>query len=252
MKAITKRAMQGATAATTVAVVAGMTGIAAAPASANGHPQFSASGPLTFTSQAVTSTSASQTETITNLADGDTYSIVFAADAVTLAGANAGDFVIAADTCSGVTLGGQATCTVEVRFAPTAVGDRTANLNFAFTATRGVVDPPSPQDIALTGTATPVIAQGPVAGCVKTPAKLPDSGTRRLTTAGCVTNAGEPVKVGVTGRMRGDVRIYRVIRRANGATFIKTYGVPAKLRVTWSSPASPGFAAYTKTKTYRI
>ena len=164
MKAITKRAMQGATAVTTVVVVAGMTGIAAAPASANGHPQFSASGPLTFTSQAVTSTSASQTETITNLADDDTYSIVFAADAVTLAGANAGDFVIAADTCSGVTLGGQATCTVEVRFAPTAVGDRTANLNFAFTATQGVVDPPSPQDIALTGTATPVIAQGPVAG----------------------------------------------------------------------------------------
>lgn len=244
------------TAATaTLGVTIGLAGLGMVPASANGHPQFSASGPLTFASQALTTTSAVQTETITNLADDDINSIIFGAGAVTLTGANPSDFVIASDTCSGSTIGAGDTCTVQVRFTPTAVGDRAANLHFVFSAQNGVLNPASPQDVALTGTATPappVVPQGPVAGCVKTPAKLPESGTRRLTTSGCETNSGAPVKVSASARMRGDIRIYKLIRRANGATFIKTFGVPAKLRITWSAPASPGFSAYKKVKTYRI
>lgn len=241
----------GAIGVATATLAAGFVGLATHPAVANGHPQFSASGPLTFAAQALGSTSATQIETITNLADSDVNKIEFGASAVSLAGTNASDFSIVTDTCSGATLLAQGTCTVAIAFTPTALGARNANLNFVFTGV-GNLDPTSPQDIALSGTGDPLASQGPLNNCVTTPKKLPAAGTKRLTAPGCVTNAGAKVRVAAQLRSRGDVRIYKVIRRANGASFIKTFGRSAKIRVFWAAPAAPGFTAYVASRTYKI
>lgn len=239
--------------------VGGMVGLAAQPASANGHAEFSSDGPLTFASQALTTTSATQTLTITNRADSNQNSITFGPGAVTLTGTNPSDFVISRDGCSNQTLGGMGTCTLDIAFAPTGLDTRSADLHFIFVG-QGRVDPPSPQDVAVSGTGTPAppapvvdpLPQTLSSRCAALPSSLPAGGTKRLMKSNCETSAGNEVKVSVTGRMRGDIRLYKVIRRANGATYIKTYGVPARLRVTWSAQATTGYKAYKKVKTYRI
>ena len=251
MKRIPTRSRLSAIGVASATLAAGFVGLAAPSATANGHPQFSASGPLAFAAQPLGSTSATLTETITNLADSDSNRIEFGASAVTVAGANASDFAIVADGCSGATLLAQGTCTVEVAFSPTALGARNANLNFVFTGV-GNLDPTSPQDIALSGTGDPLVPQAPLNGCVTMPKKLPTSGIKRLTTPGCMTNAGRKVRVAAQLKSRGDIRIYKVIRRANGANFIKTFGRSAKIRVFWVAPSGPGFTAYIAARTYKI
>ena len=67
--------------------------------------------------------------------------------AVALTGANASEFGITGNTCTGQTLPDDGTCTVSVRFAPTTAGAKSATL--AVTGTPG-----GTQSSALTGTAT--------------------------------------------------------------------------------------------------
>jgi CSLREA domain-containing protein len=67
--------------------------------------------------------------------------------ATTLAGPNASEFGITANTCAGQTLAALATCTVSVRFAPTTAGAKSASLNI-------VGAPGGTTSSALTGTAT--------------------------------------------------------------------------------------------------
>ncbi len=50
---------------------------------------------------------------------------------------------------------------------------------------------------------------------------------------------------------RGDVTLFKVIRKKNGAVKIRTYGYRLKLRITWSAPAIGTYAAYKQTRTYR-
>jgi Abnormal spindle-like microcephaly-assoc'd, ASPM-SPD-2-Hydin len=95
---------------------------------------------LSYASQNIGSTSAAQTITVTN--DG-TASLHISA--VTLTGANPGDFALSANTCNGATVAVNATCTVSVTFSPTATGSRAAALAFADDA------PSSPQTVALSG-----------------------------------------------------------------------------------------------------
>ena len=66
-----------------------------------------------------------------------------------------------------------------------------------------------------------------------------------------MTNAGQPVRLTVTGRLRGDLRYWKVIRRANGAVFIRTYGYHLRLIITWSARAVENFTAYYKSRSYR-
>lgn len=237
-------------AVSTAAVAVGLVSLSSAPAIANGHAEFSPSGPLAFGSQFVATPSATQTETITNLADGDGNFLAFAAGSVTVTGADAADFAISSDSCSGATLLAHGTCAVAVTFTPSATGARNAILHFVFTG-GGNVDPASPQDVALSGTGTSPAVQLPVNGCVTAPKALPVRGTSRLMKRGCVTNAGTAVTVRATGSLRGDIRLYRIFKRANGSTYIRTYGSRAKIRVTWSAPSVAGFALYEKSKTYR-
>ncbi len=81
---------------------------------------------LTFGVQNVNSTSPTQTVTLRNLGGARLTTI-----AIAFAGANAGDFVRGGGgggSC-GTTLAVAATCTINVRFRPTAGGVRTANLS---------------------------------------------------------------------------------------------------------------------------
>jgi len=94
---------------------------------------------LSFGTQAVATTSAAQTVTLTN-----TGSASLVVTNLAVVGANLGDFAEIADTCRGsVAAGGS--CTIGVTFTPSAGGERTAALSITDNA------PGSPQTVSLSG-----------------------------------------------------------------------------------------------------
>ncbi len=94
---------------------------------------------LTFPSQSAGETSSGLTVILKNSGDADLTGITLA-----LAGANADDFK-ESHTC-GATLAPGATCSITITFAPTAKGDRSANLTITDNASG------SPQSVTLKGT----------------------------------------------------------------------------------------------------
>lgn len=113
----------------------------------NGAPATADVPALTFGSAAAAvpmgTSSAPQTVTITNHDDKPMH-----VRGVTFGGAAADDFVLASDDCRAPVDTGD-TCSLRIRFAPTAPGTRTATLSIVSTAS--ALDP-----IALTGTAGPL------------------------------------------------------------------------------------------------
>jgi 6-phosphogluconolactonase (cycloisomerase 2 family) len=95
---------------------------------------------LAFGNQGLNSTSAASTLTLTN---NDSTAITLSGNAIS--GPNASAFAVSATTCS-TSLAGHASCTISVKFTPTATGPMTATLNITDSATN------SPQTVALTGT----------------------------------------------------------------------------------------------------
>jgi uncharacterized repeat protein (TIGR03803 family) len=82
--------------------------------------------------------------TVTNT--GDT-NLTFAGGAVTLSGANAADFAISSNGCSGQSLApATGSCNVTVTYTPSVLGGETASLNFADNAFG------SPQTVPISGT----------------------------------------------------------------------------------------------------
>jgi hypothetical protein len=79
---------------------------------------------IDFGAQPEGSASSIQTATLAN-----TGGIALAPTATAIGGANAGDFTIASDRCTGKQLNSGATCDVELVFAPGALGDRSAALS---------------------------------------------------------------------------------------------------------------------------
>lgn len=103
---------------------------------------------------------------------------------------------------------------------------------------------------------TPNQKQTPRNGCVVQPTKVPVNGRRTLLKAHCKTTAGQPVRVRVAdsrrgATTRGDLRGFRVIRKANGKVILRTYGLSQRLKVIWSAPATAGYDAYRSVRTYR-
>ena len=76
-----------------------------------------------FGSQAVATIGASRTVTLTSTGDAP-----LAIDRVRITGSHPEDFLAAADACTGETVAPDATCTVKLRFAPSATGARSAVL----------------------------------------------------------------------------------------------------------------------------
>jgi hypothetical protein len=106
---------------------------------------------LTFSDQSVGTTSAAQTETITNVGSTD-----LSITSVAKGGTDPGDFTITADTCTTAALASGGTCTVSVTFTPAAAGSLSASLEFTDNATG------SPQPFPLLGNGE--ASASPVAG----------------------------------------------------------------------------------------
>jgi len=98
--------------------------------------------PKDFGSTQVGTPTGAVTFTVTNAGPGTSGTL-----AAALAGANASEFGITQNNCTGHTLANLGTCTVSVRFAPTSAGAKAAKLNITGT-------PGGTQSSALTGTAT--------------------------------------------------------------------------------------------------
>ncbi len=107
---------------------------------ANGSPKVTLNpGSLTFASQSVGTTSATQNITLSNSGSG-TLTI----SALSITGANAGDFGGSTNCSSSLAAG--SSCTISIFFKPAATGTRSATLTVTDNAAG------SPQSVSLTGT----------------------------------------------------------------------------------------------------
>ena len=107
---------------------------------------------LTYANQALNTTSATQSVTLTNLGTTTLTGI-----AVSMTGTNATSFRIASNSCR-ATLAAGATCTIGIRFRPTVIGALSAALSITDS------DPTSPQTVQLRGTGTgPALTLSPTA-----------------------------------------------------------------------------------------
>jgi DNA-binding beta-propeller fold protein YncE len=107
---------------------------------------------LSFGTVGVGTASSPQTLTITNTGGGP-LQITSSA----ISGAQAGDYSLSADHCTGQTIAAGGVCSTEVTFTPQAEGGRTAQVAFSDNASG------SPHTITLTGTGT---YQAPLSGTV--------------------------------------------------------------------------------------
>ncbi len=110
-----------------------------------GEPWLSLStNGLTFAAQAE-GTTATQTATLTN-----TGTTSLTVNSIVISGNNSADFA-EADTCTGVTLAANASCTVTITYAPSVIGAEAATLTIVDTAN-------SPRTVTLNGTGVLVTA----------------------------------------------------------------------------------------------
>jgi hypothetical protein len=145
-----------------------------------GAPAPAAALSSAFAAQAVGSTGAARTVTVTN-----TGSAPLRVTGVATAGAASDDFLLTGDTCTNASVAsdGEASCTVRVRFSPSAAGARTAALRLALrgggsfdvplsgTGDAGDDAPPATPTPATTPTAaTPAAPAAPPAPAPKAPA----------------------------------------------------------------------------------
>jgi MFS family permease len=109
---------------------------------------------LSFAGQSQGTLSGAQPITVTDVGDAPLQVTQLA-----IAGAAAADFVVTSDDCQGAEIDPGNTCTVNVAFAPRALGSRSATLELTSN------DPSGPATVALSGTggALPTGAQAPMA-----------------------------------------------------------------------------------------
>jgi hypothetical protein len=139
-----------------------------ATAAAVAAPSLSATG-LSFAAQAVGSRSAPQRVDLVNSGQA-----VLAVDAIRAVGADAGDFAVEGSCRATTQLAPGAQCVLEVRFLPTATGDRSAQVDVisnsggVAVALSGVGEPvavtPPPPTPSVADPAAPVAASGQPGG----------------------------------------------------------------------------------------
>ncbi|MDQ1306158.1 MAG: LysM peptidoglycan-binding protein [Actinomycetota bacterium] len=159
-------------------------------------------------------------------------------------GGSGNPVVFTSATPGSCTTGGPNGATVTLR----AIGTCVINAN---QAGNGSYNPAPQVRRSFRVTATPQLAQLPLAGCVTPPGAIPLAGLRQLMRPACVTNAGQPVRVQVSGFRRGEIRYWTVIRNRNGSVFLRTFGYPLQLWITWSAPAIGNYRAYQLVRSYR-
>lgn len=104
-------------------------------------------GSKAFSTSIINTQTANQTFTITNTGISN---LNIVAGGISLTGANASDFILTDANTYPIALAPNASITVNVKFAPTTVGSKTANLSVVSNASN------SPALVALTGTALPL------------------------------------------------------------------------------------------------
>ncbi len=84
-------------------------------------------------------------------------------------------------------------------------------------------------------------------------AKIKEKGTTKVTAANPRTTTGQKIRTSVKCqlRTRGDLRLCKVTHKKNGATYVRTYGIPLKITITWYAPATSTSRAYKKVRTYK-
>jgi hypothetical protein len=141
-------------------------------------------GPLSFGNQAVKTTSAAKTVTVTNKS---TASVTMGAIALN----ESTDFGITANTCpaSGSPLAGSASCTIKVVFKPQTTGAKRGSLVINDS------DPGSPQLVGMTGTGTSTVGFTPGSLTFAAQAIGTTSATSRITltnSTGTTLTLGNP------------------------------------------------------------
>jgi len=179
---------------------------------------------LTFATQNTGTTSAAQPITVTATGN-QTVNLT----SIAIAGANAGDFAISANTC-GATLAAGASCTVSVTFSPTAAGTRTAALTFADNATG------SPQSVALSGTgqvASTTLGFNPTSLTFATQNTGTTSAAQPITVTATGNQTVNLTSIALTGANAGD---YAISANTCGATLAA--GASCTVSVTFSPTAA--------------
>ena len=92
---------------------------------------------------------------------------------------------------------------------------------------------------------TPAPAKNQTAAC-SLPKKIKRKGISVILAKACRTNAGQSVKVKVTGGKGSKLKI------AKGKVTLTTRGKKVKLAITFSAPALTGYTAYSASKSYKI
>ena len=165
---------------------------------------------LTFTSQTLNTTSGAQALTVTN--NGGSPLLISNGTPLTLGGANAGDFAIAAGTnCTpNLSIAAQAFCAINITFTPTLAGARTATL----TINDNSGGTPTQQTVTLNGTG----AAAGGGGITFQPASLTFASTPLAHVIVQETGGANPNTLGFTGAFGGT---------APGSASGGTWNIPA-------------------------
>lgn len=126
-----------------------------------------------------------------------------------LTGANAGDFALASNTCAGVAVAANATCSVGITFTPSGVGARQASLQITDNA------PASPQTFAISGTGNSATPTAPAV--VVSPAPIAVSGTQGTSNASTnitITNSGS-APLHISGVVFGGTNVSEFVNPSN-------------------------------------
>jgi len=149
---------------------------------------------MTFGSQQVSSTSPAQAVTLTNSGTAP-----LAISSIATAGSNAADFA-QTNNCPN-TLAGGSKCTVNVTFAPSSAGSRTASV----TVTDNAAD--SPESVGLSGTGTvsaPAVSLNPATLSFGNQPTETTSSAQSVTLTNTGTTALSITSIGVIGTNAGD------------------------------------------------
>lgn len=124
----------------------------------------------------------------------------------------------------------------------------------------GTYDPAPDVSNSFTVRSSTSQPQVPVGSCANLalPKRVkPDGDTALIPRGGCVTNAGQVVRVSASATFRsasarGDVIWYRLIRKANRKVLIRTYGHRIGLTIRLGAKATGTYGAYSVVRRYRL
>jgi hypothetical protein len=187
---------------------------------------------LTFASQTVNTSSASQNVTLSNTGSG-----ALNITGITITGANSGDFS-QTNTC-GSSVAASANCTISVTFKPTTTGSRSASVSIADNASG------SPQAVSLTGTgaaATPTASLSVTSLTFASQTVNTSSASQNVTLSNTGSGALNITGITITGANSGDFSQTNTCGSSVAASANCTISVTFKPTATGSRSASVSIA----------